>query len=148
MRHPLVTVPMMVALATPLHAQAPPASPVEVVAAFHAALHAENGDSALALLDPAAVVYESGGVEASRDEYRTHHLGADMQFSAGVTREVTRQHTVTSGDVAWVLTESRTQGTFGEREIDMVGTETMLLRRTATGWRIVHIHWSSGRARG
>jgi ketosteroid isomerase-like protein len=148
MRHPLVTVPMLVALATPLHAQVPPASPADVVTAFHAALHGGNGDAALALLDSAVIVYESGGVEASRDEYRAHHLGADMQFSAGVTREVTSQRTVMSGEVAWVLTESRTLGTFGEREIDVLGTETMLLRRTVGGWRIVHIHWSSGRARG
>jgi len=139
---------MLVAVAIPLNAQSPTASPAEVVTAFHAALHDGKGEAALAFLDSAVIVYESGGVEASRDEYRTHHLGADMQFSAGVTREVTRRHTAMSGDVAWVLTESRTHGTFGEREIDVVGTETMLLRRTAAGWRIVHIHWSSGRARG
>ena len=36
-------------------------------------------------------------------------------------------------------------GQMGEREINSQGTETMVLRRSDDGWRIVHIHWSSRR---
>ena len=41
----------------------------------------------------------------------------------------------------------RTSGTFRDREIDAVTTETMILRRAEDGiLRIHHIHWSSRKA--
>jgi ketosteroid isomerase-like protein len=117
----------------------------ETVHAFHAALAAGDSATALSLLAPDVVIFESGGVEASRDEYRSHHLPADMEFSRSVTREITNERSGSSGDVAWVLTESHATGTFRDRPINSRGVGTMLLRRTADGWRIVHIHWSSRR---
>ena len=88
------------------------------------------------------VVLESGGVE-TRDEYRSHHLPADIQFARAVpsTRGATR--VVTRGDVAWARSTSRTRGEFRGRSIDSVGAELMVLVRTADGWRIAAIHWSS-----
>ena len=32
------------------------------------------------------------------------------------------------------------------KPLDRVTTETMILRRDRSGWKIVHIHWSSGAA--
>lgn len=121
-------------------------NPVETVRQFHEAL--ANGDSitALRLLTEDVVIYESGGVEASREEYRSHHLPADMEFASSTVRESTLDRSGRSGDVAWVLSRSRTTGTFRESEIDSNGTETMLLVHTEDGWRIQHIHWSSRRA--
>ena len=119
----------------------------QTVQAFHAALAAGDSAKALSLLAPDVVIFESGGVEASRDEYRSHHLPADMEFSRSVTREITSERYGSSGDVAWVLTESRSTGTFRGQPIDSRGVGTMLLRRTPEGWRITHIHWSSRRAR-
>lgn len=119
--------------------------PGEVVDAFHAAIVAGDREAALALLDPAVVIFEAGGAEMSRDEYAAGHLGGDMRFASAVQREVTERSSGASGDVAWVLSRTRTTGTVGEREIDSAGTETMLLRRGPDGWRIVHIHWSSRR---
>ena len=121
------------------------ATPEETVHAFHTALAAGDSATALALLAPDGVIFESGGVEASRDEYRSHHLPADMEFAQAVTREVTSQQSGSGGEVAWVLTESRTVGTFRERPVHSRGVETMLLLRTLEGWRIAHIHWSSRR---
>jgi ketosteroid isomerase-like protein len=136
----------LVAAAPEARAQEP--GPVEVVRAFYVAL--ETGDSAAAinLLTPDVVVLEAGGVEASRDEYASHHLGSDMAFVSSVTREVMREFSGMEGDVAWVLGEARVRGTFRERPVDSVVAETMILRRTPAGWRIAHIHWSSRRAPG
>ncbi len=120
-------------------------SPEQIVDAFHAAIARGDGDAALALLDPQVVIFESGGAEMSRQEYASHHLGGDMRFSQAVERKLVARDSGGSGDVAWVLSRSETHGTFGEREIHARGTETMILRRTDAGWRIVHIHWSSGR---
>jgi len=117
--------------------------PESVVTAFHEALASGDSSQALALLAPDVLIYENGAVETSRDEYRSHHLPADMAFAAGTTREVLAQSGDQSADVAWLTSSTVTRGTFRGREIDSRGTETMLLRQTAEGWRITHIHWSS-----
>lgn len=122
--------------------------PEEVVLAFHEALASGDSVTALELLAEDVVIYESGGVEASREEYRSHHLPADMAFASATEREVTLERSGKNGDLAWVLSRSTTTGTFREQEIYSVGTETMLLVLTSAGWRIRHIHWSSRRAPG
>jgi hypothetical protein len=53
------------------------AAAAAAVGAYHRALASGDTAAALALLAPDAVVLESGGAE-SRDEYRSHHLAADM----------------------------------------------------------------------
>ena len=120
--------------------------PAEAVASFHAALIAGDSAAAMALLDPAVIIFESGGAELSAAEYAGHHLPADMAFAQAVTRSVENQQVQEADDVAWVLTQSRTTGTYRDRPLDLRGTETMVLRRTEAGWRIVHVHWSSQRS--
>lgn len=144
-RHVLSWLVMLGTATLPLVARGQAPDPVTVVTRFHGALAAGDSTGALAMLLPGVVIYEAGGVEASRDEYRQHHLPADMAFSVAVTRAVTRVHADSAGDVAWVLTESHSKGTFRERAVDARGVETMVLRRTTEGWRIAHIHWSSRR---
>jgi ketosteroid isomerase-like protein len=117
--------------------------PEDVVRAFHDAL--ATGDSALVLtlLAENVVIFESGGVEASREEYRSHHLPADIAFARSTEKEVTVARVGFSGDVAWVLSHSTTMGSFRGRDVNSAGTETMILRQTQMGWRIEHIHWSN-----
>jgi len=118
----------------------------DVVRAFHEVLASGDSTTALSLLAVDVVIYESGGVEASREEYRSHHLPADMAFASSTEREVTVERSGRSGDVAWVLSRARTTGTFRDSEIDSMGIETMLLVLAPNGWRIQHIHWSFQRA--
>ena len=122
-------------------------APADVVSAFHQAM--EDGDSiaALELLDPEVVIFEGGGVEASRDEYRSHHLPADIAFARATEREVTQSWSEIEGDLAVMMAQTKTTGTFREREINSRGVETMVLVRRDEGWRIVHVHWSSRRSR-
>ncbi len=116
--------------------------PAQVVADFHAALKSQNHEAALALLLPEAAIYESGGAETVA-EYGSHHLHGDMAFSAATTLEVLEQAKQIVGDVAWVMTRSRTTGKYQDREIDSTGVETVVLQHVKDGWRIAHIHWSS-----
>ncbi len=118
-------------------------TPQQTVALFHEALASGDRARVLEVVDPEVVIFESGGAELSRDEYASHHLEADMAFSAATMRTVVEQKEDHAGDTAWVLTRSETQGTFRDKEIDSFGTETVVLRRGEHGWRIVHIHWSS-----
>lgn len=115
--------------------------------AFHAALESSDRDGALARLDPAVVIFEAGGAELSREEYASHHLAGDMEFLAAITTERVDRRSGASGDLVWVLTRTRTAGTFRDKEVSSRGTETALLARGDDGWRLVHLHWSSRAAK-
>jgi ketosteroid isomerase-like protein len=84
-------------------------------------------------------VLESGGAERSRAEYLQHHARADAEFLKGARVRVLRRTARAEGALAWVATESELEAG-GKTHL---GTETMVLARSAGGWRIVHIHWSS-----
>ena len=117
--------------------------PEDAAEAFQAALAAKDEEAVLALLVPEVVILESGRYEASRDEYAAHHLGADMEFTAATERTVEKSWSGRQGDVAWVLSATRTKGHFRDRDIDVRGVETILLKKVDGHWRIVHLHWSS-----
>ena len=118
-----------------------------VVDAFHAALRRGDTEGALSHLAPNALIYEGGGVERGRQEYASHHLGADSAFSQAVPSTVTKRAGEAVGAVAWIATEGRTTGSYKGKAIDQVTTETMVLRRVGGAWKIAHIHWSSAAAR-
>ncbi len=118
-------------------------SPTDTVAGFHEALASGDREAVLALLDPAVTIFESGGAELSRDEYASHHLGADMEVSVATSQRIVEERLGAAGEAGWVLTRSETSGSFRDKEIDILGTETVVLRRGDHGWRIVHSHWSS-----
>lgn len=115
----------------------------KAVDAFHAALAKGDGMAAAALLADDALIYESGYVEHSKAEYAAHHAGADAAYAAAVPSKLTNRSGVADGAFAWIASESRTTGRYKDKPVDRVTTETMILRRTADGWRIIHIHWSS-----
>ena len=117
------------------------------VNAFHSALRRGDAAGAAALLAEDALIFEEGGSERSRAEYVARHLAADMEFSRAVTSTVTSRSARSSEDFAYVASEGRVKGTFRGKPIDRLTTETMVLRRGARGWQIVHIHWSSSAAR-
>jgi ketosteroid isomerase-like protein len=113
-----------------------------VVARFHQALQSGDSAAALALLAPDAVILESGGVEDVA-EYRGHHLPADIEFARAIQGTRTPVQVRVRGDVAWAAGTSVSQGQFRGRAINSAGAELMVLARTADGWRITAIHWSS-----
>lgn len=161
MRAPSLTVVLTVALAllttpaalaaqggaTPPSATAtsPEAEVREVVEAFGRALAAADSIAALGHLHPDVVVYEGGHAE-TLEEYRSHHLGHDIAFLQATEQATTREQVTVSGDVALSLRESATRGRYRDREVNALGTETLVLVRTPEGWKIRHIHWSSRNA--
>ena len=117
--------------------------PLGTASAFGAALAAGDEATVKSLLAPDVLIYESGGQENSRDEYAAHHMKADMAFLAKAQVQVIERKHGASGDLAWVATRSRTTGTYQDKAFDIYGTESLVLRRTTAGWRIVHVQWSS-----
>jgi ketosteroid isomerase-like protein len=114
-----------------------------VVDSFHSALAKGDTKAAAAFLSDDALIFEEGGAERSKGEYAAAHLPADAAFAQVIRISPTRRFGDAANGMAWVASEARMTGTYKGRAIDRLTTETMLLRETADGWKIVHVHWSS-----
>jgi ketosteroid isomerase-like protein len=128
----------------------------QAVKRFHAALAEGDSVTALRLLAPDARILESGDTE-SREEYRRHHLPADIAFARAVPSTHAVHGVVVMGDVAWVSATSESKGTWNGRAVNSVGAELVVLSRDphaahaaprgAAPWVIRAIHWSSRRGK-
>jgi uncharacterized membrane protein/ketosteroid isomerase-like protein len=123
--------------------EASPGSPEAVVDLLGNALAAKDEATVRALLAADVLIYESGGAERSLEEYAGHHMPSDMAFVAAMERQLTDRKVFIAGDFAIVTSMGRTRGTFRERQIDLLDTETMVLEKRDSSWVITHIHWSS-----
>lgn len=132
-------------VATMSTASAGPADegPAASADALHAAIAAGDEQGVRELLDPAVLIFESGGIESSLEEYTSHHMHADMEFLADMEREVLYRDVFEAEKMAVVSTRSRLSGRFRDKEVDLFSTETLVLILTDVGWRVRHIHWSS-----
>jgi ketosteroid isomerase-like protein len=119
------------------------ATPSETINAFHAAIAAGDKKTVNSLLSPEVIIYESGHVERSRDEYFGHHLGADMEFAKATKRTVVKHIEHVEGKTATVLQETETKGDFKGKPVKAIGVETAVLERIGDKWVIVHLHWSA-----
>ncbi len=117
--------------------------PTEVVEQFHAALQSGDEKIILELLAEDVLIYESGGAERSREEYAGHHLHMDIKFMKNMIREVISQKVEETAMTTLVFTESRTHGTFKNKDYNLLGKETVVLKQIEDGWKITHLHWSS-----
>jgi len=122
----------------------PTADAIATAMRFHAALARADSAAATALLEPDAMILESGDVE-TRAEYIAHHLGADIEFARGLPSKRTIVQTRRSGNVVWIVATSESKGRFQDRELDSRGAELMVLSKSGAEWQIRAIHWSSHR---
>ena len=121
--------------------QAAPA--IKVVEAFSAALQAGDLVRAGSLLAEDVLILESGGAERSRKEYLGGHAVHDAEFlKTAHIQPIHRTARIVDG-FAWVGTESELHASKDGKPMAILSTETMVLKNTPDGWRIVHIHWSS-----
>ena len=143
----VLTVMLAGALAWRTAAAAPPSTPAETLDAFHAALAAGRTKDASALLADGLLVYEADHAERSKAEYAGHHLPADAAFAAATSRKVLTHAERVDGALAVVTRETETNGHWKGAPVHSFGTETAVLRRQGEGWLIVHLHWSSRKAK-
>lgn len=114
----------------------------QVVIRYHAALAAGDSVAALAFLTDDAVILESGGIE-TRAEYRSHHLPADMRAAQSRPSQRSPIRVTIRGDVAWAASTSTPTAAPGSEAGPSSSAELMVMVKTAQGWRIAAIHWSS-----
>lgn len=115
---------------------------------LHAALVAGDESAVRQLLAENVLIYESGGVEASLEEYAQHHMHADMTFMKSVQREILNRQVFDGGDQAVVTTRARLTGSYKDRPVDVDSTETLVLAQAQGTWKVTHIHWSSRSRKG
>ena len=116
---------------------------VAVADRFGKALAAGDLKTVEALLDADVLILETGGAERSRAEYLGHHAISDAQFLKGTHSELKRRRARIDGGLAWVGSESELHASKDGKPLTLLSTETMVLKKTGSDWRIVHIHWSS-----
>lgn len=125
------------------HQDAAADGPAAVVDRFHAALAKGDFATVEALLDPEVLVLESGGAERSAAEYLAHHAKADADFLRGARQQRTRRSARVEGGLAWIGSEGTLSKTHDGKALELVTSETMVLKKGEEGWKVVHIHWSS-----
>lgn len=121
--------------------------PKDTLAAFYAAMAAGDKAKATELLAPDITIYESGYVERSRAEYAGHHLPEDITFAKISTRTVLQQSQRIDGNLAVIWAETETKAKVKGKDVQIFGTETVLLQKNGEDWQIVHVHWSSRKAK-
>lgn len=122
---------------------APPLTPVQVVDLFHSSLKEGFTDKALEQLDPGVLIFETGFAEGGRQRYALGRVKEDAAFAAGSRYQIRQREQWQQGDMAGVYTRGEIHGDFGANKVALDQTETMLLKKNARGWQIVHIHWSA-----
>lgn len=116
---------------------------VATVDGFHQSLREGWKEGVLPYLAPDVVILEQGYVELSRDDYASGNLDSDLVFAASTRREILQRKVEARGELVWVVTQARTSGLVGGQQVNLENAETMVVRRDAGQWRIVHIHWSA-----
>ncbi|MDQ6885834.1 MAG: DUF4198 domain-containing protein [Gemmatimonadota bacterium] len=113
-----------------------------VVRRFHESLAAGDSGTALSVLSGDVLIIEAGDIQ-TRDQYRSHHLAADIAFARAVPSSHGPSSIVVRGDAAWVSSTSVSEGTYNGRAVKSAGAELVVLSRETNGWMIRAIHWSS-----
>lgn len=131
-------------------------SPSEALEIFHQALRKNDPQAVVGVLAAEAVIYEQGYAERSRQEWISTQLGPAIAFARDAERRVLSSESHEDGDLAWVLSQTRTtvglrgdgaKGSAPVAALSLDGAETALLRRENGAWKIVHLHWSAHEAK-
>jgi len=117
-------------------------SPTQVADFLHEALTESDQEKLFDVVAPDVLIFEAGGVEASREEYASHHMHSDMKFMATMTRTVIDRKVMREGAMAVVTTQSTISGIYNDNPLNLNSTETLVMKMGQNGWQIHHIHWS------
>ena len=131
-------------LAHPPSKPNPEAEVQALVKAYHEALVRKDMEALKKLFHPDLVVFEAGGVDKGRGAYLEHHLGPELKELKSWTYGP-METSVLMGDPTSVALCRFTYEAIleGGKLSKGKATESLVLIRTAEGWRIRHLHWSS-----
>lgn len=118
-------------------------NPAETVDAFHQALRHQKADEAMSLLDTQVIIFEQGFITDGAEAFRNGSLTDAMGFEAQTRARILHRESFAGDSLAWVMSTVLTSGIIDGQRIDWLGTETAVLRKQGSDWRIQHLHWSS-----
>ena len=119
---------------------------VELVDAFAAVLAAGQLDVARQFLTPDAVIVANGKTLGTRDAYIDGPARGDAAALRTVDRDILHRNAWAGPGLAYVVTEKRLRAPGATTGPSEVVIETMLVRKTESGWKIAHVHWSGRHA--
>lgn len=137
-----IAVPVLFAALAPALVAAA-STPLETLLRFHTALRENDRETALAQLAANVVIYEQGFADTSRKSWAGGQLQDALDFARNTQRVTLQQQTQRSGDLAWVVSTTQTDGLFEGQVLTLLGTETAILRSEGGDWKIIHLHWSA-----
>jgi len=145
-------------VASPAFAQSTPAAAASAtqsaeneatraVDAFMTALYNGQLEAARQSMTPDAVVIANGTVLGTRDGYIDGPARGDALAMKSVrSRELVHSDAQVGAQHGWIVNEKRMIGEGAGQLRAMMLVETFLLTKTASGWKISGIHWSSRNA--
>lgn len=116
--------------------------PAQIADALYAALVEGDDTTVGKLLSENIVILEGGHAQKSRDEYMSGHMKSDMAFLPNINREIISREVSQSDGLAWVITHSRSTGTYKGKELNFTSREMLVMRHNGTAWQITLIHWA------
>ncbi len=93
------------------------------------------------LLAEDVLILEGGHAQKSREEYMSGHMKSDMKFLANVKSEIISRETSQSGDLAWIITQTKSTGTYKDKAFERTSREMLVLRHDGHNWKITLVHW-------
>ncbi|MCK0071112.1 nuclear transport factor 2 family protein [Kordiimonas laminariae] len=115
----------------------------EFVVQFQTALHSDRFLEVSNAFDRQAIIFENGAKEPSLDVYLNDHLKPEMAMLKAARRTVLSQEITEHGAIASVATRSLLSFSVKGEQKQFDSTETLVLFRSDSSWKIVHAHWSS-----
>jgi len=109
---------------------------------FDQAIKSGDTEAIRNILHDDVLIYEGGSVEASFEEYASHHMEADIAFMSGMEKTVLSRKVFEQDEMAVVSTRYQMRGNYKGRFIDKASMETLVMKKSGSHWKIVHIHWS------
>lgn len=123
------------------HPNAVRTDPALVADALYMALRNGDEGSVANILAEDVMILEGGHAQTSREDYMSGHMKSDMAFLPNVTNTTLDRKTSQAGDLAWVITHSRTQGEYKDKPIDETSREMLVMKHDGHAWRVTFIHW-------
>lgn len=143
----LATVVVPTAAQTP--ATGSDASAIEAwLRGYDAAFMSKDLTKLAAFYHPDVTIYEGAGINNGWVDYRDRHLGPELKSFENLefAHSDTKVTVLPGGQAAYAVSRYTIKAKMAERMLDNEGLETLVLVRTAEGWKIRHSH-TSGRAR-
>mgnify|MGYP002629635786 CR=1 FL=1 len=149
MRSLLAAAAIALVLACPARSAAQTAADAASVEAwlkgYDAAFMAKDLAKLATFYHPDVTIYEGTGINNGWADYRDRHLGPELKAFENLQfgHTETKVTMMPGGESAYATSRYTIKAKMGERELDSEGLETLVLVKTADGWKIRHSHTSS-----